>query len=378
MPVWWGIFAYSLLVAAFGSMIYKNKQLSTDGINTVSAKENTKSIGLFFALATFILAVYFVGQRSWIFDTGEYQFAYDEASTDLGHISEIIRGNINVKGPGFQVLLILFKSITHGTYNDWFMFLAILQLCSIALFFYKYSTNFVFSVFLFIASGGFIWLVNGIRQFLAVTFILFFVDFIEKRKTVPFMIVVILAYFIHSSALLWIPFYFIINFKPWSKKFVLCSVFFTVVLFFLSTSSSFLSDFNYSYLSNVSQNTGVNPVRVLVMAIPAIIAFVGRKNIEDTAPPFINICINLSVVCTECYIVGMFTTGVVGRLPIYFQLFNWILLPWLIKNVFDENTRRIVVVSCVVGFLLYFYYDMYIKGNGIYHSTILNLSFDTV
>ena len=147
---------------------------------------------------------------------------------------------------------------------------------------------------------------------------------------------------------------------------------------FLSTSQSFLKDAGYSYLTNIQKNTGVNPIRVLVMSVPVIIAFFERKKIEEITSPYINMFINISVICFECYIVGMFTTGVVGRLPIYFQIFNWILIPWLLNNVFDENMKKIVIFSCIIGFILYFYYDMYIAGMGIYHSTSLQLFYDTV
>lgn len=377
MPVWWGVFAYSLFVAAFGSMIYKNRQLDSDGINTVSSgmSIDNRSIGLFFAFATFALAAYFIGMRSWMFDSGEYQFAYERYSTDLSQITDIISGKTNEKGPLFNIILVLFKHFTNGTYTDWFFLIGFIQLVAIAYFFYKYSSNYVFTIFLFITTGGFMWLVNGVRQFLAVSLILFFVDWIINRKIFSFLLIVFIAYFIHSSALLWVPFCFIVHFKPWSKKFILSSSLITMVVFILSTSSSFLNDYGYSYLSNNPENNGVNPFRVLVMAVPVVIGFVGRKEIEKKSTPFIDLCTNISVVCLECYIVGMFTSGVIGRLPVYFVLFNWILLPWLLKNALDEETRKIITFLCILGFMAFFYYDMYIVGNGIYHSTVLDLDF---
>lgn len=376
MPVWWGIFAYMIIVSVFGMAMYKNKvQNATLGPVDDSSVVNYKSIGLFFALATFIVLAYFAGQRSGIFDTGDYQYSYDHYFTeDLGQITDIITGARSEKGPLFKILLILFKHFTHGTYNDWFTFVALIQCVSIALFLYKYSINFTYSVYFFFTTSTFLWLVNGIRQFLAVAVILFFVDWVKERKTVPFIIVIVIAYFIHSSALLWIPVYFIINFEPWSKKFIILSAIITIALY-IYTRTSALEDSEYSYLNNVEYRNGVNPIRVLVMAMPSLMAFIRRKEINVDDKPFIKFWINLSVLTTECYLVSMFTSGVMGRMPIYFQMFNLLLLPWLLKNGFDESMGKSILIASLIGYFAYFWYDMYIAGNGQYVSNSLGYSY---
>ena len=376
MPVWWGIFAYMMIISFFGMSMYKSKvQNAALGPVDDSSEVNYKTIGLFMALATFVLLVYFAGQRSYIFDSTDYQYSYDNYFTDeLNQITDIIKGTRDEKGPLFKILLILFKHFTHGTYNDWFTFIALIQCTSIAIFLYKYSVNFAYSIFFFFTTSTFLWMVNGIRQFLAATFILFFVDWIKERKTIPFIIVVIIAFWIHSSALLWIPVYFLINFEPWSKKFIILSLVLTIGLFFYSRSSA-LNDSDYSYLNSSDYQSGVNPIRVLVMAVPAVIAFVRRKEIRMIDNKFVNVWINLSAITTECYIVGMFRSGVMGRIPVYFQLFNLLLLPWLLKNAFDESMGRSILLASLIGYFAYFWYDMFIAGNGIYQSVPLNLQY---
>ena len=162
--------------------------------------------------------------------------------------------------------------------------------------------------------------------------------------------------------------------EPWSKKFLLLSVVFTIAILFIST-SSLLDDTDYYYLNTQAYSNGVNPIRVLVMSVPAIIAFIQRRFIKEKASPFMNLCINLSVITSECYIVGMFTSGIVGRIPIYFQMFTYLLLPWLLRNAFSEDMSKTITTACVVGFILYFCYDMYVAGNGIYISTNLGLNY---
>ena len=376
MPVWWGIFAYMMIVSIFGMAMYKNKvQNATLGPVDDSSEVNYKTIGLFFALATFALLVYFVGQRNEIFDSADYRYSYIHYySGDLDQINSILSNPSAYKGPLFSIILIIFKHFTNGSYTDWFTFIALIQCTSIALFLYKYSVNYIYSIYFLFTTSTFLWMVNGIRQFLAVTLVLFFVDWIKERKTIPFIIVVIFAYFIHSSAIIWIPIYFIIHYEPWSKKFIVFSVLMTVALF-LYSKSSFVDDSNYSYINTGGYQNGVNPLRVLVMAVPAIIAFSRRKYLKEVMTPFVKVWINLAVITAECYIVGMFTSGVMGRMPMYFQLFNLLLLPWIVKNAFEESMGRSILIASLVGYFAYFWYDMYVAGNGIYYSTTLNLMY---
>ena len=54
-----------------------------------------------------------------------------------------------------------------------------------------------------------------------------------------------------------------------------------------------------------------------------MIAFCGRKIIAQKNNAFINICVNMSVICVGIYFLVIFTSGVlVGRLPVYFELYN--------------------------------------------------------
>lgn len=270
-----------------------------------------------------------------------------------------------------MTILVLFKHFSSGAdYNAWFTFLAIIESASVAYFFQKYSSNYIYSIFLFFTTSCFLWLINGIRQFLAVAVVLFFIKWLIERKTIPFLLVVIFAYYIHSTAIIWIPFYFIVNYKPWSRKFILLSMLTAIVILALSK-NNFLEDTNYSY---VPESTGgVSPFRIVVMAVPTILAFWKRKEVKEKATLFIELCVNMSIITTELYLVGMFTSGIMGRIPIYFQLFTYILLPWLFNNIFEKKDASILILVSLFCFLAYFCYDMYVAGNGIYNSRSLDL-----
>lgn len=370
MLVWWSVIAFALIISTVGMSMYKsNTQTNVSTVNSSNIEEY-KSIGLFFAIFSFALLILFVGQRSWIFDTATYQYMYERTPSDLSYIGDLISGKTNEKGVGFFVLTTIFKHFTNGAYNEWFTFVALIQCICIAVFLYKNSIDYRFSLYIFFTTSCFFWMINGMRQFLSVTIMLFFFDFIKKRKLIPFLIVIYICYTIHSSALFWIPVYFIIGLKPWSKKFVILSVIMSVALAIIST-SSMLNDSEYSYVA--TNETDVNIFRVIVMSVPAILAFIKRKEIEKKASKNINMLINISVICSECFIVGMFTSAFVARLAVYFQIINYALLPWILKYGYNEKDSRMIRDLCIVLFMAYFCYDVYIAGNGIYQSQNLHI-----
>ena len=375
MPVWWGSFAYAMIVSIIGMFMYKRKTASAT-IEPVDENktEQYKSIGLFFALASFALLVFFVGNRSVIHDTQEYQYMYDiYYNDDLSQITDIISGKIKAKGSLFAIYMVLFKHFTHGTYTDWFFSIAIFQVISLAIFFYRYSVNYTYSIFLFFASCGFLWLVNGMRQYLAVTLVLFFSNYIFKRKFIPFLLVVLIAFFIHSASIVWLPIYFIVVFKPWSYRFNISVVIFIVAVILLSK-SSLLNDTDYSYMSS-SVFSGINPFRLVISSIPLVLAFYKRDEIAKRSDNVMNIVLNISVVSTGCYIIGMFTNGVVTRLVAYFDIFQFVLLPWLLFKIFDEKLGKSITYFSIIGYLAYFFYNMYSARNGVYISDVLGLNF---
>ena len=101
-----------------------------------------------------------------------------------------------------------------------------------------------------------------------------------------------------------------------------------------------------------------------------------RKKIKEINNPLINICINLSVVGVGIYVVGVVTSGImVGRIPIYFTLTNYILLPWLIDNVLTGKTKTAIKILCYIFYLVYFVYAFYYTGEHVYYSDGLGLAF---
>ena len=180
---------------------------------------------------------------------------------------------------------------------------------------------------------------------------------IEARQThAPdiAIIIILLAMTIHTSAMMMIPIALVVWFEPWKKGILISFIVFVVALFIFVNTTDMLNEEILKY------DDGANPIRIVISAIPVVIAFVGRKKIESANNPLINICVNMSVFTMLTFFVATFTNGVgTGRLPIYTGLFNLILIPYLAKNVFDEKISKNIKLFFVIFYIAYFFYSMF-------------------
>ena len=88
-----------------------------------------------------------------------------------------------------------------------------------------------------------------------------------------------------------------------------------------------------------------------------------RKKIPDDVPNIIGVCINMSLITMGLYVLSMFTSGIyIGRMPIYFSLFNYILLPWEIQTFFPEN-KSTMNYAMIGGYLAFYIIQNMFWGN---------------
>ena len=244
---------------------------------------------------------------------------------------------------------------------------------------YLLSEDFAYTMFLYLASSEFAGPMNALKQMTAVSIIYLAIPYVVERKFFKFAIAVGIAVLFHQTALIWLVMYFFVTGEPWSKKMTLFLVGIISFVAFFGTFTnvldSALEDTAYSGVTQAFEaDDGVNPIRVLISSVPAIIAFVRRKEIEPYLNPAISMCINLSVVVAGISFIGIFTSGIlIGRFPVYFSICNWALLPWMFNNSFKENDGKQVKLACTVGYIAYFLYNLFFSSLSHYGSERLNL-----
>ena len=304
------------------------------------------------------------GLRGYIGDTYAYIINFRNASSSLSELLSVL--NADSKDPGFSVLMTLFKSFGLSDHRVFFLLIAAFQMLCICRIFRKYSPNYWVSIFLFVASTDYLsWMFNGIRQFIATTMIFGAFELMVKRKHILFVLVVLLAAQIHGSAILMLPLAYVMHGPALNRKTMLMIAGTVLIIPFIDQFTPILNNLlqDTQYSGTMTDeiwavDDGTNPVRVLVYAVPTLVALFGRRYVIQANDPVINLCVNASMITTAIYLVSMVTSGIyVGRLPIYTTLHGYIALPWLIDTIFEKSSARLINLMMVACFVFFFYYQ---------------------
>ena len=355
----WTILIWVVVIAAFYAMRNQYHYVTINGY-----KE--RRYGEIAALIMVLPIIYWAGTRGNVADTTAYRQGFFNASSSLSSIPQIIAGDGQDKG--FTILNVLLKNFIGDRDVIYFIIIAALCMLCVTYTYRKYSYSFALSIFLFVIStDAYQWLFNGMRQFIPAAILFACMGLILKKKYIPLVIIILIVSTVHLSALLMIPCIFIVQGKPWNKKtmFFLVAVVVIILLVdrFTDVLETFLANTQYDDVAEQFQyDDGTNLLRVLVYSVPPLLALIGRKQIAVIDSPSINLSINMSIISMGIYIVSMFTSGIyIGRLPIYFSLYNYILLPWELDNLFTKRSAILLKIAMIGFYVVYCYYQMVVS-----------------
>lgn len=314
-------------------------------------------------LMAFIPAVIIIlisGLRQNIGDTYFYKHAYELNDFDWAYVS-------SSSDIGFALLQMILKQISKDPQILVFTTALITNLLIVAVL-YKYCRLFELGLYVYITSGMFIVSMNGIRQFLAAAIIFAATKYLFDGSWKKFVIVVLLASTIHSSALLLIPIYFMARRKAWTGSTILLLAASILLVAGYNQFSSVLfaaiENTQYGHYQDF-QEGGANIIRVIIHAIPVIIAYVGRDRLREIFPKS-DYIVNMSLLGLLVMIIAT-QNWIFARFHIYFGLYSLILISWMIK-LFAEKQQKLVYLLVLCFYFLYFFYENAIALGIVYRS----------
>lgn len=317
----------------------------------------------FYAILFVLPLVILAWQRNQFFgDTNQYVQMFDAVPLSFQELTAYLERI--PKDPGYTILVWLVKNIGFSC-RGFFLLTAVIQIIPLVCIYRKYSSDYYLSILLFLISTDFFsWMNNGVRQFIAVSIIFAATPWILEKRYLRTILVILFASSFHQSALLMIPVIFIVQGDALNTKMLLVFVLFMLAITFVSAFTDILDttlqDTQYSNMvsdytiGNFSNDDGTHPLRVLVYSVPLLLFLllkvIGCKNTS----PIISLSVNMSLFTTGTYLLSMVTSGIfLGRIPIYFSLYNYILLPWEIRNAFPQEQRRLVRALVIAFYLLF-------------------------
>ena len=358
------MFWYYFIFIWIGIMAWLSKIIKMTTIQTVQ-NNRVERINLIAAIITFLPVFLLVVLENPANDLPSYLHTFRTMPTSFSGLEKVLSESKSEHG-----ILILDFILKNLFGNDDMVFrvcIACIHSIPVLFVFRKYSENYWLSIYLFVANACHIaWMMNGIRQFIAVSIIMVATPWLIEKKFVRVVIIILFAMWFHTSAVFMLPIVFIVHGKAWNKKTLLFIFAAIIGMYIFSTYTNVFDSLlvNTEYSNSIVElrlggDTGINPIRMLVSAVPVVLSILGRKAINDDNDSFMNICVNMSVVTFGTNLIAMVTSGILtGRLPIYTALYSFIFLPYLVRKVFNEKFYHFVYAVMIVLYFIYFLVEL--------------------
>ncbi|NLB36202.1 MAG: EpsG family protein [Clostridiales bacterium] len=311
-----------------------------------------------FILPAIMFTVY-SGLRQRCGDTYYYIHSYELLQEGMDMPKFTFRGN-----QMFEILQWLCRRVTDDA--QLFIFIcAVISLVPVIYILYKYSYPFDLSIFLFVTMGYFSLSMNGMRQYVAAGILVLGTKyFLSERKGAwyKFILIALIAYLFHSSAIIMIPLFFITRRKAWTPlTFIIltASVFFFMMFQDLLPSFlGFIEDSTYDrYVENKwftsGQEGGSSIERVFVMAVPVVLSYMARHRLALLGRKG-DILVNLAVVNFAISIISL-NNWIFTRFSIYLGTYLIILIAWVVTQGFNNKSARYFYIMCIALYCFYFY-----------------------
>lgn len=365
MKIWWITLASTFILCYFARMM---------GHWTIKNQKECWRANLVLAFFACAILICVAGFRSaGIGDTGSYIQGFDKIPSNWEQgFNEIKSGNARDKG--FSVLSLVIKTCISEDSQIFLFVIALLTIGCIFIVYYQNVYLLEMAVFLFITSGCYLVTMNGMRQYLVTAILFLAFPWIYQRKWYYYIPLVLLLSTVHKTCLIFIPLYFVVNQEAWgvmTKLMILAGIgLFVTYPVTGPMIADLLQESQYSEYSGVIASTGAgaNMIRVIVMSVPVVLAYLGR-NYDIKRKKYYNIMVNMTVV-NLIFILLATRYWIYARFNMYFMVYMIVLLVWEIEYLFDNKNTKLVYLSCIGLYSLYYYYEMHISlgfGAGYQH-----------
>ena len=305
------------------------------------------------------ILVLFSGLRTSYNDTHNYISIFDNLSGVASFLSDA--ENLHPLGnPLFYFCANLLKHMVDHAQVLIFTTSLFTQICFVR-FIKRYSSNFVFSIFLYFTLGTFALSMAAMKQIVAMAVLTLAIPYLEKKKWVQYFLLVFVAMLLHTYAMAFaiLPLF---TGRPW-KRFTYVFMITVVIMLmnFQGVVTTFLEQADEAGKTiadyEVFDNVSVNIFRLAVYSVPPLISLIFQKWIFHDSSNMDHVLVHMSIISLACMIMGTESgANMFGRMGNYFELGTICSLPWMLEKTFDKRSHHLISTVAVIAFLGYFSY----------------------
>jgi transmembrane protein EpsG len=350
MSVYFATLFCTYLLGIIGTINSRARTIKDDGQQFIIKRP----LVLPFILAAGLL-IAVSGLAKGMKDLYAYSLAFSQLPGDLSLAIAQRSGE-----PGWTLLAYIIKYYVLNDPQALLFTVALISNACVVYVIYRYSTLPALSLYLYVATGIFLWTMNGIRQFMIAALMFLCLRWIVRGKWLPFLLVVLLLSSIHRSALLMIPLYWVVRLQPWSRMtYLLISAFLVLVFAFDLIIPELAANIDglwqTRYAETILATPGSNILRAALAFIPVVLSFYYRRKIAQMHNPLLNIAINFSLIYFFITVLALQASGnLISRTGIYAQLYTLLLIPYLIADVIPTRYRRFGYGVTMIVYLIFF------------------------
>lgn len=317
-------------------------------------------------IALVVMLVLFTGLRTNYNDTWNYL----RGAQNVASLSELLNNpdTFNLfKVPLFNLYQSALKTWFNNPQLLIFSTALFTQACFIW-FIKRYSSNFLFSVFIYFTLGTFVFSMAAMKQVCAMAVFTLAFPYIQEKKWDKYYLLIFIATLIHTFAMAFaiIPLF---KAKPWkTSTFVFLTLIIAVMLNFEDTMTAFMQQINDlgKTLSEdeVFSDATINIFRLAVYAVPPAISLFFKKWVLYDSTEIDNVLIHMGIISFAFMVLGTQAgANMFGRMANYFELGTICILPTMLKKTFDTKSSRLINCVACVCFLGFFVYANALHGN---------------
>lgn len=251
---------------------------------------------------------------------------------------------------GFQMLVFLLSRIFHDSQMI-LVLSAALYAFSICFFVYHNSDDVAFSLTMYVCLGLFSFQMQGMRQAIAMSVCIMAYEFVKKRKLLLFLLAVVPLILIHKTVVIFIPVYFIYNFKYDAKGLVIISGLSAALLFAskrVVAIANILFDSDYN---QTKESGGFISVIVYALIIVFAVFFDKELKTNDSRKGLFYI----TVLGAVFYLMRYFGTQAAERISFYFAFGQMALLPGTISQLRPKERTLVKLIVYILMIALFAY-----------------------
>lgn len=250
--------------------------------------------------------------------------------------------------------------LSHIFPNAQFIFICsgVLFAIAISRFIYKNSDNALLSYEIYICLGLFVFMIQGMRQAMAMSICLLSIEFCKNRKLVPFVVTIFIASLFHQTALVFLVIYLFYGRKldPLNGLLSLSiGILITLLSNQIVNTANDLFEREYTMI--------VTSGGFVATAIYIIIIIIGFIAITRYYPEDIDLAFfwYMAFFGFFIYIMRYFAAHAAQRISFYFMFSQMILLPNSL-GVFEKRSRKLIKIAIVVLSIALFLYRLNQEG----------------